>query len=132
MSLVTGLLEGQQLRVPTAAAIVAILREHPLIKLKETPKRVFVVGSFAKGLARPRGHEEGDSDVDILLEVRAKKGITTEQLEEQYRTRLQRYFMQHGIKGKADEVHPQWDGRRIDLYFTYDADAEARPKHELR
>lgn len=132
MGMLDGVLGGAALVEPTAADIVQVLQRHPLIKLKEKPTRVFIVGSFAKGTARPRGHEEGDSDIDVLLEVRPKKGITPAELEEKYRQPLRRYFMAHHIRGKADELHPQWDGRRVDVYFTYDADAEQRPKRQLR
>lgn len=132
MSLIDGLFQRQTLREPTAAEIVSVLRAHPLIKLKERPKRVFIVGSFAKGQARARGHLEGDSDLDVLLEVRAKKGVAPAELEEAYRQKLRAYFVKHDIRGKADEIHPQWDGRRIDVYFTYDADAEPRPKVQLK
>jgi hypothetical protein len=132
----SGLLNGSltgpvPLAEPTAAQIVEILQQHPLIRLEEKPKRVFIVGSFARGQARPKGHPEGDSDVDVLLEVRPKRGLTALELEDRYRRRLREFFMRHGIRGKADDVHPQWDGRRVDVYFTYDADAEPRPKRQL-
>jgi hypothetical protein len=39
--------------------------------------------------------------------------------------------MQNNIQGKADHIHPQWNGRRIDIYFTYDASTETRPKIKL-
>lgn len=113
---------------PTQDEIVEVLRAHPLIRLRERVKRAFLVGSFAKGLARPRGSIEGESDVDILLEVLPRRGFTASDLEEKYRTLLRQFFMARGIRGKADDVHPQWDGRRVDLYFTYDADSEPRPK----
>lgn len=118
-------------RAPTKAEIVEVLRAHPLIKLRERVKRAFLVGSYAKGLARPRGSPEGESDVDILLEVSPRAGFTPEQLEEKYRQPLRNYFMQHRIMGKADHLHPQWMGRRVDMYFTYDAQPERRPKVEL-
>mgnify|MGYP001559555236 CR=1 FL=1 len=114
--------------LPTPQAIVQILRQHPLIRLKEKVKRVFLVGSFAKGTGRQRGSPEGESDVDVLLEVVPRRGFTAGELEEYYRQRLRSYFMQNNIRGKADEVHPQWDGRRVDVYFTYDANTETRPK----
>jgi predicted nucleotidyltransferase/GGDEF domain-containing protein len=112
--------------LPSTGEIVNELRSHPLIKLKEKPKRVFVVGSFAKGA------QNADSDIDVLLEVRPKADGTSElELADQYRRRLQQHFMRNNIKGKDDSVHPQWNGRRIDVYFTYDADKETRPKVEL-
>lgn len=110
------------LAMPTQKAIVSVLRKHKLVKLREKVKRAFVVGSFAKGL------QHSDSDVDILLEVEPQPGYTTDQLEDKYRQALRQYFVTHNIRGKDDSIHPQWDGRRVDLYFTYDADAEQRPK----
>lgn len=110
---------------PTQQEIVAILRAHPLIRLKGKVLRSFLVGSFAKNSA----HD--DSDVDILLEVEPIKGIDEATLENDYRKPLQRHFMLNNIRGKDDSVHPQWQGRRVDLYFTYDAELETRPKIEL-
>lgn len=116
---------------PSLDEIVAVLTAHPLIRLRENVKRGFLVGSFAKRLARPRGSPEGESDVDILLEVEPRRGVTAEELEDHYRQALRQYFVTHNIRGKADEIHPQWDGRRVDLYFTYNADLEIRPMRPL-
>lgn len=49
-------------------------------------------------------------------------------LEDYYRFSLRQFFVTNGIKGKMDSVHPQWCGRRVDLYITYNADLEKRPK----
>jgi predicted nucleotidyltransferase len=92
--------------------------------LKEKPLRVFLVGSFASG----RQHQE--SDIDILLEVR-KRSYSSDQLEEKYRTKIKSYFMKNNIREKNDSIHPQIRGRRVDVYFTYDADLETRPKIQL-
>lgn len=111
---------------PTRAEIVQVLRKHPLIRLKEKVKRAFLIGSFAAG------KQNDESDVDILLEVEPHPDQTAAQLADQYRRPLQQYFVTHDIRGKDDSVHPQWAGRRVDLYFTYDADKEDdRPKKEL-
>lgn len=124
-------LSGLDFRPPTKAEIVSVLQAHPLIKLREKVKRAFLAGSFAKGTARPTGSLEGESDVDILLEVQPRRGWTAEQLEEKYRTLLRQYFVTYNIRGKADDVHPQWMGRRVDVYITYDASTETRPLKEL-
>lgn len=110
---------------PTLREIVDVLRTHPLIKLKERVVRAFVVGSQVGG----NTHQE--SDVDILLEVKPHRRLTSAELEEKYRQPLRQYFVSHGIRGKDDSVHPQWTGRRVDLYFTYSADSEQRPKRQL-
>src|SRR5690606_960130 len=43
------------------------------------------------------------------------------------------YFVRNDLRGVHDEVHPQWNGRRIDVYFVENAEAEAdgRPLVEL-
>ena len=114
--------EKTPFRMPTTQEIVSVLRKHPLIRLKHRPKHAFLVGSFSKN------QQNEESDVDILLEIDPVPGETAEQVETEYRRPLQKYFMQNSIRGKNDAVHPQWCGRRVDLYFTYDADAETRPK----
>lgn len=116
--------------LPTQEAIVDVLKRHPLIRLKEEVVAAFVVGSFAKGT------QHDDSDVDVLLEVLPPRlartsGLTESQLEDHYRQALRQYFVTHDIRGKADDVHPQWCGRRVDVYFTYDASRELRPKIRL-
>lgn len=111
--------------IPSQREIVAILRKHKLVKLREQVKRAYLVGSFAKGCP----HE--NSDVDILLEVAPKQGVTPSELEDTYRQALRQYFVAHNIQGIDDSIHPNWGGRRVDLYFTYDADVEVRPKIAL-
>lgn len=97
--------------------IIKILSEHPLLKLKMKVKRVFVVGSFAIGSPGK------DSDIDILLEVNERL-MSADSMKAMHRRRIQRYFIKHNIY-KADELHPNYNGRRIDLYFTYNADLQA-------
>lgn len=116
--------------VPTLDEIVGVLQTHPLIVLSEQVERAFLIGSQAKerlGI----GKTNQESDVDILLEVKPREDETAEQMQDRYRRKLMDYFMRHNIRGKKDSVHPQWCGRRIDVYFTYDADQETRPKIEL-
>lgn len=108
--------------LPTQSEIVEVLRRHPLLKLREPVKCAFVVGSFAKGT------QNDESDVDVLLEVPPHEGFEVPELEEHYRRLLREHFMRHNIRGKDDSVHPQWCGRRVDVYFTYDASLETRPK----
>ncbi|MBC8741898.1 nucleotidyltransferase domain-containing protein [Paraburkholderia sp. UCT31] len=111
--------------VPTQREIVDILKNHPLVRLRKDVVRAFLVGSFATG----RSHAE--SDVDILLEVRPSPGRTAAELEDYYRQGLRDYFVKHDIRGKQDSLHPNWCGRRVDVYFTYNADQESRPKVRL-
>lgn len=112
--------------LPSESEIVAVLWRHPLVKLRESVKRAFVVGSFATGT------QNEDSDVDVLLEVAPRGGSEARELEEHYRRLLREHFMRHDIRGKDDSAHPQWCGRRVDVYFTYDATLESRPMVELQ
>jgi len=111
--------------MPTQKEIVQVLRDHHLIRLREKVTRAFLIGSFASG------RQNSESDVDILLEVKPKKGYSDTELTDIYRNALRQYFVTHNIREKMDSVHPQWCGRRVDLYLTYDADVETRPKLEL-
>ena len=108
--------------IPSQTEIVEILRQHPLIRLKEMVLRAFVVGSVAKGT------ENSESDIDILFEIVPRGDESSDAIEDRYRQKLRQYFVTHDIKGKMDSVHPQWAGRRVDVYFTYDANLETRPK----
>lgn len=112
----------KDVRLPSRNEVEGILREHPLVGLRERVKNIYVVGSYAKGNTHP------ESDLDVLLEVTPKKGYTAKELEDKYRRKLQQYFVTHDIWGKDDSVHPQWNGHRVDIYFTYDASTESRPK----
>lgn len=100
-------------------AILKALRKHPLVRFRHIPKRVFIVGSFANG-------NHGDhSDIDVLIEIKRGK-MPEPELEESYRNRIRNYFVKHNIRGKRDDLHPQYNGRRIDLYVTYDADTRLK------
>ena len=116
--------------IPTQEEICGVLHDHPLIKLRERVVRAFLVGSFAQqhlGI----GNVHAESDVDILLEVVPRAGEGTGEMEDRYRKRLRQHFVTHNIRTKDDSVHPQWCGRRVDVYFTYDAAPEERAKIEL-
>lgn len=105
--------------LPAKIDVLRILQAHPLIKLRHKARRVFVIGSVASGTAK-----EG-SDLDILLEVNTNQDLTS-----LYRKKIQNYFIKNNLF-KDDSVHPQFNGVRIDLYFTSDATNETRPKIEL-
>ena len=117
--------EEKEMKFPTVTELTNILRNHPLVKNIGRVKRGFVVGSFAKGTQNP------NSDIDVLLEIAPIKGTTAEEWAESRRNQIRKYFMQNNITGINDSIHPRWNGRRIDIYFTYDASTETRPKVEL-
>lgn len=113
-------------RLPTKDEIVGLLKSHPLVKLAESPSRVFVIGSFAKGTQRDH------SDIDVLLEIQRKRnGDTAEDVAEHYRSKIRKFFIAHDLRGKHDSAHPQWDGRRVDIYFTYNGDEGLLPKVDI-
>ena len=116
--------------IPTQDEIVQVLKSHPLIRLRERVQRAYLVGSFAKEHLGT-GSTHSQSDIDILLEVEPRGEEEPGQMEERYRKLLRQYFVAHDIRGKADHLHPQWCGRRVDVYFTYDASLEQREKVEL-
>jgi predicted nucleotidyltransferase len=118
--------------IPSQDDIVKLLKKHPLVKLDEEVSRCFLVGSFAKeqmGL----GSTTALSDVDVLLEVRENPNSpeTAQQMEERHRQKIMSHFAKRRLFGRHDDLHPQWCGRRVDVYFTFDADLEIRPKIEL-
>lgn len=111
------------IRLPSQQELVAILRQHKL-KLGRV-KRAFAIGSFARGTANLH------SDLDVLLEVAPPTGWTAHELENEYRRKIAQKFVDLGIRGHDDSLHPQWQGRRIDVYFTEDANLESRAKIQL-
>jgi predicted nucleotidyltransferase len=129
--------EPPAFELPTQDDIVKLLKKHPLIRLNEDVSRCFLVGSFAKeklGLGRTTAL----SDVDVLIEVRKENEVgdanaaeTVQQMEDRYRRKIMNHFVKHDLCGRHDHIHPQWAGRRVDVYFTFEADAEVRPKIEL-
>lgn len=100
---------------PDRGAILAELKSHPFTKFSGKVKGVYAVGSTAKGTAR------ADSDVDVMIEVESG----AKELQDKYRQRGADYFLKNNLTGKHDDVHPQWNGRRIDVYFTENAKADA-------
>jgi predicted nucleotidyltransferase len=111
--------------LPTREQLEIILKTHPLVKLREKIRRAYIVGSFTTG------HVHETSDIDVLIEIKRKKGVTPKEVEEKYRSKIRKYFIQHDIMDKDDSVHPNWNGRRIDIYFTYDSLSDPLPKFFL-
>jgi predicted nucleotidyltransferase len=111
--------------LPRAAEIISILRNHALVGNIGRVKSVYAIGSFAKGTHRD------NSDIDVLVEIYPIKDTTPEDFTENKRRKIMNYFVKNNLQGIHDYVHPLWNGRRIDLYFTYDASMETRPKMKL-
>jgi predicted nucleotidyltransferase len=117
--------EKYKIDLPTKDEITQVILDHPLVKFTGKVKNAYIIGSFAKGSPNEM------SDVDVLFEVNKRKGYTEQQLIEKYRRGLQQYFVENKIMERRDDLHPQWNGRRVDIYFTYDASKETRPKVKL-
>jgi len=98
--------------LPSKAELLAILTAHPLVKLKENVLNVWIVGSYAAGKQTDR------SDIDVLLMI-PKKKVSTHELEMKYRQKIISHFVKNKIIGIADHVHPCFNSKRIDIYFTY-------------
>ena len=114
------------IKLPTLSELGDILRKHPLTPNPGKLLDGFLVGSFA-------AQKAGDhSDVDVLFRVAPKAGMTAEDYTEFYRRPLRAWFMCHDIRGKCDKIHPQWEGRRLDIYFTYDERSPEDLRQSLR
>lgn len=112
-------------KLPTAEELIYILKNHPLVKNIGRVKNIYLVGSFAKGT------QNENSDIDILIEIYPVKGMAAEEFAENKRNQIRNYFVKNDIRNRDDSVHPQWNGRRIDIYFTYDASIETNAKIKL-
>jgi predicted nucleotidyltransferase len=112
-----------QMALPSRREIVWILRKNPFVRLRDQVHRVFIIGSYARGAA-VRG-----SDLDMLVELEPRPGVPAEEMNRRYREVLQARLVNYA--DKPDEGQPKWRGRRIDPYFTYDADTNTGPKVEL-
>jgi len=112
--------------IPTLSEVVRILESHPLVGNIGKIKKGYLVGSFSKGTQNPQ------SDMDILLEIYPVKDIAAEEFAEKKRNIIRKYFLDNNIRGVNNSIHPQWNGRRLDIYFTYDASVETRPKIQLK
>lgn len=99
--------------LPTEALIRIHLWAHPLFQFKGKIKEMYIVGSFA------RGNPHKDSDVDLLLWVNRQSGYTDESFTEKQRKPIRDFFVKNKIMNKADEYHPNWANRRMDIYFTF-------------
>ncbi len=119
--------EKPEIRMPTVHEIAEILYNYPLFKKwKKKIKSAYLVGSFS------RGEQHKNSDVDILIEIAEVKGFNASEYTSYMRRPIQDFFVKNDIRGKLDAIHPQWDGRRMDIYYTYDAKADQLPKIKLQ
>jgi len=92
--------------------IIAAIQNHPLTKFNGKILKVYLIGSYSSGKETER------SDIDILLMVKKRK-ISEEELTQKHRVKLINHFMKNNIKSVSDDQHPTYNGKRIDIYFTY-------------
>ena len=105
---------GIKIKTPTQSEITEIVRTHPLLGFKGVIKNAYIVGSFAKGTAVK------DSDIDILLEVDKQGKYAADEITDLQHDKIKQYFINHDLHGLNDNVHPQWEGHRLDFYYTYE------------
>jgi predicted nucleotidyltransferase len=102
--------------LPTKSQVIDIFARHQAVQFRRPVCRAFVIGSFARGEQRP------DSDLDILFEIAPVGAFYEDEVTDAIRTR---------IENAPKNKRPMWNGRPLDLYVTYDADADSRPKIEI-
>lgn len=113
---------------PTLEDVRGIV-SHPLVNYRSSVLGAHLVGSFAAGKA----HEH--SDVDLLVHVPEQPGFADdESLTEYMRSRLRQYVVQNDLRTPQEchPYHPQWQGRRVDLYFTSKPGHDERPAIPLK
>ena len=91
---------------PTLAWVRQTLRWSSYASFRRKVLAAFIVGSEAKGIARP------DSDLDIAVIIEPIRGKSALRYTEFY----------HG-HFPSDESKPDWNGRRVDFQFFYPTDA---------
>lgn len=92
---------------PTVKQVKSLLRNNLVAPTRRKVLSACIVGSEAKGIARP------DSDLDIAVVVEPVRGKTALRLTEEY----------HG-KFISNRFKPTWEGRRVDVQFFYPGDTE--------
>jgi len=93
--------------------ILTAIQSHPLTKYRGKILKVYLIGSYSEGKETER------SDIDILLMVNKTK-LTEDELTQKHRIKLIKHFMKNKIKEIDDSQHPTYNGKRIDIYFTYE------------
>jgi predicted nucleotidyltransferase len=112
---VTESTEGEK-KYPSLSDIRAKLRYNLVVQVRKKVLGAFVVGSEAKGTARP------DSDLDIAIVIEPIKNKSSLKFTDEYHSR----FMD-------ERWTPKWNGRKLDFQFFYpdDTDLDGYSKIEL-
>jgi len=92
---------------PTLAWLRSALRNNLVAPVRRPILAAYVVGSEAKGTARP------DSDLDIAVVIPRVQGKTALQITEEWHSRF-----------SSQQFWPHWNGRPVDVQFFYEDDPE--------
>lgn len=90
---------------PSLSWVRSQLRWNATSNSREKVLAAYIVGSEAKGTARP------DSDLDIAIIVAPHKRVSAIQKSERYHQKF-----------TSDQQKPKWNGRIVDLQFFYPDD----------
>ncbi len=92
---------------PSLRWVVGRLRNNVIYRVRYKVLDGYVVGSEAKGTARP------DSDLDIAVIITPVRGRSALQISERYHAQF-----------ADDQWKPHWNGRVVDIQFFYPDDPE--------
>ena len=100
---------------PSLKQLKSILRSNIIVPLRRNIIEAYIVGSEAKGSAKP------GSDLDIALVVEPVRGKTSLQLTELYHSKF-----------SNEQFAPKWKGRKIDVQFFYIEDSELETYSKIK
>jgi predicted nucleotidyltransferase len=100
---------------PTVKWVKSSLRNSLVAPMRITPLACYIVGSEARGLARP------DSDLDIAVVISKIRGKTALQFTENYQSKF-----------LDDKLKPRWNGRVVDFQFFYEDDPELQKYSKIK
>ena len=103
-----------ELGYPTKKNIIKMLRHNLTSRVKYPIIGAYIVGSEARGNARP------DSDLDIAIIIPKSDKITSLKRTENYHSK----FYDDGQK-------PKWNGRVVDFQFFYEDDPELKTYNKI-
>jgi predicted nucleotidyltransferase len=92
---------------PTLRWVVSQLRNNIEARAAYKVLGAFIVGSEAKGIARP------DSDLDIAVIIPPVRGKSALQISNYYQSKF-----------SDERWKPKWNGRIVDIQFFYATDPE--------
>ena len=94
---------GKQIELPTLKWVKSKLRNNVTFRVREKVLAAYVIGSIAKGTAKP------NSDLDIAVVIPAKRRVSALRLSE-------RFHLKMALTGG---INPTFLGRRVDFQFFF-------------